>query len=150
MTKELVRDVGVKGRDIPKGLEGPPIDEAAKMKGVGTSNPHPVGLPSLAAAAAQVAAQDLATQGAKKGTPKGTPKRTPQKASGRPQRRVTIQAGRAASPPQSSARESKEDGDLQVIDGVKAPVEVHKVDSDTNLRLVKITRVDSEIVATAQ
>ncbi|CAM6102403.1 unnamed protein product [Calypogeia fissa] len=60
MTKELVRDVGVKGRNIPKGLEAPPIDEVAEMKGVGTSNPHPVGLPSLATVVAQVAAQDMA------------------------------------------------------------------------------------------
>ncbi|CAM6086506.1 unnamed protein product [Calypogeia fissa] len=59
MTKEVVRDMGVKGRNIPKGLDAPPIDEAAEMKGMGTSNPHPVGLPSLAAAAAQMATQDL-------------------------------------------------------------------------------------------
>ncbi|CAM6081584.1 unnamed protein product [Calypogeia fissa] len=78
------------------------------------------------------------------------PKGTPQKASWRPQRRVTIEAGRAASPPQTSARASEEDGDLQVIDGVKTTMEVHKIHSDVDLRLVKITRVDSNIVAKAQ
>ncbi|CAM6086279.1 unnamed protein product [Calypogeia fissa] len=69
---ELMRDVGVKNYPWPKNLEVSEQDESAERRGVGTANPHPVGLPSLAAATTQVAAQDLAVI-TKKGAPKGNP-----------------------------------------------------------------------------
>ncbi|CAM6093929.1 unnamed protein product [Calypogeia fissa] len=78
------------------------------------------------------------------------PKGTPQEASGRPQRKVTIKAERAASRPQASSRALEEDGDFQMIDRVKRTVEVHEIESDINLKLVRINRVDLEIVAKAQ
>ncbi|CAM6125048.1 unnamed protein product [Calypogeia fissa] len=80
MTKMLVRDVGIKGFNIPKTPKEVPRDESEENKREGTSNPHQMGLPSLAVAAAQVVAQDLVAQEVVRGTPKGTPKRTSHKA----------------------------------------------------------------------
>ncbi|CAM6094586.1 unnamed protein product [Calypogeia fissa] len=83
---KLVRDVAIKNHPMPGDLEVPEHDELAERRGVGTTNPHPVGLPSLAAAAAQVAAQDLAAISRRAKTPKSTP----QKNSGCPQRKMTV------------------------------------------------------------
>ncbi|CAM6082564.1 unnamed protein product [Calypogeia fissa] len=141
---ELVRDVGAKNHPWPKNLEVPKQDESAETRGVGTANPHPMGLPSLAAAAAQVAAQDLAAL-----TKKETPKGTPQKKEGRPQRKVNVEPKRVASPPQSSARASDKE-DVQIIGRVRRPIEIIDEEEDRGVRSTKFKKVNPEVVAKAR
>ncbi|CAM6094623.1 unnamed protein product [Calypogeia fissa] len=97
-----------------------------------------MGLPSLATTTAQIAAQDLATQGAKKGTPKGMPKGTPHKASRRLQQKVTMEAKRATSPPQKFARPLAEDGDVQMVNGVKITVEVNESEAKDQAQIEQV------------
>ncbi|CAM6094658.1 unnamed protein product [Calypogeia fissa] len=73
---ELVRDVGINNQPWPEEIGVPKPDNSVERMGEGTANPHPVGLPSLAATTTHVAAQDMAVQTSKKGTSKGTPKKT--------------------------------------------------------------------------
>ncbi|CAM6086269.1 unnamed protein product [Calypogeia fissa] len=143
LTMELVRDVGVKNHLWPKNLAVPEQDESAERRGVGTANPHPVGLLSLAAIAAQVAAQDLAAL-TKKETPRGTPQKE-----GRPQRKVNVEPERVASPPQSSARAFDKE-DVQIIGRVRRPIEIIDEEEDRGVRSTKFRKVDPEVVAKAR
>ncbi|CAM6093850.1 unnamed protein product [Calypogeia fissa] len=82
---ELVRDVAIKNHPWPYDLEVPEPDESAERRGEerrgeGIADPHLVGLPSLATAAAHLAAQDLEAVSTKQEAPMSTP----QKKSGGP------------------------------------------------------------------
>ncbi|CAM6086194.1 unnamed protein product [Calypogeia fissa] len=141
---ELVRDVGVKNYPWPKNLEVLEQDESAERRGVGIANPHPVGLPSLVAATAQVAAQDLAVI-----TKKEAPKGNPQRKEGQPHQKVNVEPERVASPPQSSARASDEE-DIQIISRRRRPIEIINEEEDRGVRSTKIRKVDPKIVAKAR
>ncbi|CAM6104268.1 unnamed protein product [Calypogeia fissa] len=144
LTMELVRDVGVKNYSWPKDLEVPKQDDSAERRGVGTTNPHSVGLPSLAVAAAQVAAQDLGAM-----TKKEAPKGTPQRKEGRPQWKVNVKPERVASPPQSSARAFDKE-DVQIISRGRRPIDIIDEEEDRGVKSTKIRKVNPEIVSKAQ
>ncbi len=130
---------------MPCDVEDLPIperDESAERRGVGTAHPHPVGLPALAAAAAQ-----MDPGGSRTASRASTLGNTPQRTSGRPQRRVNFEPGQAATPPQTTARASEEedvsntDGNANVVRRAEEPIRRGPA--------TKFLRVDLEIVAAA-
>ncbi|CAM6094625.1 unnamed protein product [Calypogeia fissa] len=145
---ELVRDMGIKNSPWLEEIGVPKPDSLAERMEEGTTDPHPMGLPSLAAAAARVAAQDMAAQTPKKGAPKGAPKETPQRTVGRPQRKVNMESGRVVSPPKATTRASNEE-DIQMINGRIQVVEIIG-EEDVDVTSTKFKGVDPEIVAKAR
>ncbi|CAM6102379.1 unnamed protein product [Calypogeia fissa] len=156
MTKALVRDVGVFNHMGPKNPAAEPMDVIAAKAGEGTSRPHLVGLPSLVAAAVQASEAQSAEKGVSQGaaqvtsvgTPTGVAKTTQKRSApetrgpprNKPSKNMTVEGGRPASPPQTSARPQEEDEDVEVVNS----------ETDSDLSTMKINYIDPAVVARAQ